>query len=84
MHLLTVAALLLIGFVVDCCCESYFIMPANYDQSEDNDAQNPRYKVGENIKIRWLTDQDATMLEVIQQDPTNSSSVLWATIEGEG
>ncbi|KAM0478037.1 hypothetical protein ACHAP7_006229 [Fusarium lateritium] len=55
----------LLSFVVHVQCESHFIVPATYDDT-DQDVNNPRYEIGENIKLRWLTDLKETTIMVVQ------------------
>ncbi|SPJ73170.1 uncharacterized protein FTOL_02899 [Fusarium torulosum] len=40
-------------------------VPATYDDT-DQDANNPRYEIGENIKLRWLTDLKEMTIPVVQ------------------
>ncbi|CAJ0550316.1 Ff.00g102460.m01.CDS01 [Fusarium sp. VM40] len=63
--LLTLVSLLNFSFFVQVQCESNFIVPATYDDT-DRDANNPRYEIGENIKLRWLTDLKEAAILVVQ------------------
>ncbi|KAF5677023.1 crumbs 3 [Fusarium heterosporum] len=55
----------LFSFLVHVQCESYFILPATYDDS-DNVDNNPRYKIGDSIKIKWVTDLSYTTITAVQ------------------
>jgi hypothetical protein len=55
----------LLSFFVHVQCESHFVVPATYDDT-DLDTNNPRYEIGENIKLRWLTDLKETTITVVQ------------------
>ena len=74
MHSILLPLLSLLSFVVYVQCESetYFILPATYDDT-DKDENNPRYKIGDNIKVRWITDYDKTSVRVVQNFPNDTS-----------
>ncbi|KAF4968773.1 hypothetical protein FSARC_3902 [Fusarium sarcochroum] len=75
MYSLLLPLFLLLSFVVYVQCEeseTYFILPATADDT-DRDANNPRYKIGDNIKVRWLTDYKQTSVRVVQSFPNDTS-----------
>ncbi|KAF4996167.1 hypothetical protein FGRMN_4659 [Fusarium graminum] len=65
MHSILLPLVSLFGLFVHVQCKNHFILPATYDDS-DNDDNNPRYKIGDNIKIKWLTDLNYTTITAVQ------------------
>ncbi|KAF4435728.1 Crumbs protein like protein 3 [Fusarium austroafricanum] len=70
----------LLGLAIRVQCYDFFLMPANYDNT-DRDINNPRYKIGDEIKVMWVADENVTSIRVVQGFPNTTQQSYWLEIQ---